>query len=163
MHFELSPEKTEEISKKFRLSRLYVIGAKEEELCVKVCVGLRKKAEPAAFDELKTELLSLLRPLDARIGEVSVLENPRDEVEYVLDEKVRDAIALHGGTVEIFEIDEEAGLVTLSMKDACSGCPHAMATLTMGMEFALRECLPWVKDVQSADDPVEPDFKFRID
>ena len=41
------------------------------------------------------------------------------------------------------------GVVTLSMKGACSGCPSSTATLKMGIENMLKHYIPDVKEVKA--------------
>jgi len=52
-------------------------------------------------------------------------------------EELRGMLQADGGDLELVSI---AGTtVTLKLKGACGGCPHAMATLKGGIERALRE------------------------
>ncbi len=63
----------------------------------------------------------------------------------VLDEEVRPAVAMDGGDVEFVAFRD--GIVELSMRGACSGCPSSAATLEHGIEARLRERIPEVQGV----------------
>lgn len=63
----------------------------------------------------------------------------------VLDEEVRPAVAMDGGDVAFVAFRD--GIVELSMRGACSGCPSSAATLEHGIEARLRERIPEVQGV----------------
>lgn len=63
----------------------------------------------------------------------------------VLDEEVRPAVAMDGGDVDFVAFRD--GIVELSMRGACSGCPSSSATLKHGIETRLRERIPEVQGV----------------
>ncbi|MBW2267163.1 MAG: NifU family protein [Deltaproteobacteria bacterium] len=66
----------------------------------------------------------------------------------VLDEEVRPALAMDGGDVEFVAFRD--GIVVVSMRGACSGCPSSVATLEHGIGARLRECIPEVRGVVAA-------------
>jgi Fe-S cluster biogenesis protein NfuA len=68
----------------------------------------------------------------------------REKVEAVLAQ-IRPALEAHGGDVELIDVNE--GVVTLSLKGACFGCPMATMTLHQGIERTLKEQIPEVKEV----------------
>jgi len=68
----------------------------------------------------------------------------REKVEAVLAQ-IRPALQAHGGDVELVNVNE--GIVTLSLKGACFGCPMATITLRQGIERMLKEQIPEVKEV----------------
>lgn len=63
----------------------------------------------------------------------------------VLDEEVRPAVAMDGGDVAFVAFRD--GIVELSMRGACSGCPSSAVTLEHGIEARLRERIPEVLGV----------------
>jgi len=69
----------------------------------------------------------------------------RERVAEVID-GIRPYIQRDGGDIELVEVQED-GLVKVRLSGACSGCPHASMTLKMGVERALRERVPEVKEV----------------
>ena len=71
----------------------------------------------------------------------------RENVEAIL-EQIRPALQADGGDVEL--IDVKDGVVSLRLTGHCAGCPMSTMTLKMGIERALREKVPEVKEVISA-------------
>lgn len=69
----------------------------------------------------------------------------REEVEKVL-EMVRPGLQADGGDVELVEVTEE-GVVKVRLKGACGSCPMSTMTLKMGIERAVMERVPGVKEV----------------
>jgi Fe-S cluster biogenesis protein NfuA len=55
-------------------------------------------------------------------------------------ESVRPLIESHGGALEVESIVD--GVVTVQLKGTCDGCPSSSATLTYGVEAALRDAWP---------------------
>ncbi len=68
----------------------------------------------------------------------------KEKVEEVLD-KIRPMLVRDGGNVEL--VDTENGTVKVRLTSACGGCPMASMTLKMGIESALKEEIPEVKEV----------------
>jgi Fe-S cluster biogenesis protein NfuA len=68
----------------------------------------------------------------------------RERVEKVL-EGLRSFLQQDGGDVEL--VDVEDGVVKVKLTGACSGCPGAQMTLTMGIERKLKEEVPEVTQV----------------
>jgi len=71
----------------------------------------------------------------------------RDKVEAVLN-LVRPSLRADGGDVELIDVSE--GVVTVRLTGACGGCPMATMTLRNGIERALKEQVPEVKEVVAA-------------
>lgn len=72
----------------------------------------------------------------------------RERVEEALD-GIRPALQADGGDVKLVDIDEKTGVVKVQLQGACSGCPSAQITLAMGVERAIKEKVPEVKEVLS--------------
>ena len=68
----------------------------------------------------------------------------REKVEAALSQ-IRPALQADGGDVELVDVNE--GVVRLKLTGACSGCPMATMTLQHGIERALKEQIPEVKEV----------------
>ena len=66
----------------------------------------------------------------------------------LIDTRVRPAVAMDGGDIQYESFED--GIVTLSMKGACSGCPSSTATLKMGIENMLKHYIPDVKEVRAS-------------
>jgi Fe-S cluster biogenesis protein NfuA len=71
----------------------------------------------------------------------------REKVEQVL-EKVRPSLQADGGNVELVDVTDE-GIVKVKLTGACRGCPMSQMTLKMGIEKALKQAIPEIKEVQS--------------
>ena len=70
----------------------------------------------------------------------------RERVEAVLD-RLRPAIAMDGGAVELLEIRE--GVATVRLVGACAGCPMSMMALKRGIEQRIRAAVPEIVRVDS--------------
>ncbi|USG68350.1 NifU family protein [Brevibacillus ruminantium] len=68
-----------------------------------------------------------------------------DQVEEVLD-KLRPYLQRDGGDVQLVDVEE--GIVKLRLMGACGSCPSSTITLKAGIERALLEEIPGVKEVQ---------------
>ncbi|MHB1343982.1 MAG: NifU family protein [Thermoleophilia bacterium] len=65
-------------------------------------------------------------------------------------EYIRPALQNDGGDVELVDVDEESGVVTVKLVGACGGCPMSQMTLKNGIERVLKEAVPEVVSVESA-------------
>ena len=70
-----------------------------------------------------------------------------NNIEKIIDEKVRPAVARDGGDI-IFE-NFDKGIVYLTLRGACAGCPSSTATLKQGIENLLMHYFPEVKEVRA--------------
>ena len=70
----------------------------------------------------------------------------REKVEAVL-EKIRPNLQADGGNVELVDVTD--GVVKVKLTGACGTCPMSTMTLKMGIERALKEQIPEIKEVQS--------------
>ncbi len=68
------------------------------------------------------------------------------QIKELLDTRVRPAVAQDGGDITFHGFDE--GIVYLSMRGACAGCPSSTMTLKMGIENLLRHYIPDVLEVR---------------
>ncbi|CAJ1001450.1 MULTISPECIES: NifU family protein [Bacillales] len=68
-----------------------------------------------------------------------------DQVQEVLD-KLRPYLQRDGGDVQL--VDVEDGVVKLRLMGACGSCPSSTITLKAGIERALLEEVPGIKEVQ---------------
>jgi Fe-S cluster biogenesis protein NfuA len=73
-------------------------------------------------------------------------EEFRADVDKVLD-VVRGGLAMHGGNVELVDVEPETGTVQVRFQGACIGCPMSEMTFKAGIEDALLEMLPEVRNV----------------
>lgn len=68
-----------------------------------------------------------------------------EEIERVLDEKVRPSLRLHGGDIEVLSFED--GVLRFRFLGQCSGCPSATLTTEQLVEEELTAALPGVKQV----------------
>jgi Fe-S cluster biogenesis protein NfuA len=85
-------------------------------------------------------------------------EELRTDVENVL-QVLRQGLAMHGGNVELVDVDPEVGSVSLRLKGACVGCPMSELTLRSGIEETLKEMIPEVKEVINMDEVEAPSMQ----
>lgn len=71
-----------------------------------------------------------------------------EQIKELLDTRIRPAVAQDGGDITFHRFED--GVVYLSMKGACAGCPSSTATLKSGIENMLRHYIPEVQEVRSA-------------
>ena len=87
---------------------------------------------------------------------VTVRKNSkRDTGEIIMKEKVQEALnkvrpmlQADGGDVEL--VDVKDGIVTVRLQGACGGCPMSQMTLKNGIERILKQEVPEVVSVESA-------------
>jgi Fe-S cluster biogenesis protein NfuA len=73
----------------------------------------------------------------------------KERVEEAL-QLIRPALQNDGGDVELVDVDETSGVVTVKLVGACGGCPMSQMTLKSGIERVLKEAVPEVMAVESA-------------
>lgn len=89
------------------------------------------------------------------LGEGNEVEaRASDAVDTAL-EQVRPTVESHGGHIEVDSITD--GVVKVRMKGTCDGCPSSEATLTWGVEAALREHWPDFRRLELVDASPEID------
>jgi len=82
------------------------------------------------------------------------MERPQEEIvkdiKQVLEDKVKPAVAQHGGTINFLSFDE--GIATLEMAGSCSGCAMSKITLQNSVEGMLKHYVPEVSSIVGRDD-----------
>ena len=68
----------------------------------------------------------------------------KEKIQMAID-RVRPALQADGGDVELVEVKD--GVVSVRLTGACGGCPMASMTLKDGIERAIKEEVPEVKEV----------------
>ena len=69
----------------------------------------------------------------------------KEKVEAILG-RIRPSLQVDGGDVELVEVSPD-GVVKVKLTGACQGCAMSQMTLKMGIERALRQEVPEVKEV----------------
>ena len=72
----------------------------------------------------------------------------KERVEQALD-IIRPSLQADGGNVELVDVDEAKGVVTVKLVGACGSCPMSQLTLRMGVERVLKEQIPEIKAVEA--------------
>ena len=68
------------------------------------------------------------------------------EVEKII-KIIRPAIQADEGDIELIEVDESTGVVTVELHGACVTCPASTQTLKAGIERIMRDRVPGVTEV----------------
>lgn len=76
-----------------------------------------------------------------------------EEVEKVLDEKIRPGLALHGGDIQI--AGQEGGVLRVRLLGQCSGCPSAIYTMEDLVQEELLQAFPQLSSVELVTDVSE--------
>lgn len=71
----------------------------------------------------------------------------KEKIKMVL-EKIRPQLQMDGGDVELIDISDD-GIVKVRLQGHCVGCMHAQQTLKWGIERAIKQFEPSVKEVVS--------------
>ena len=72
----------------------------------------------------------------------------KEKIQKALD-KIRPMLQADGGDVEL--VDVQDGVVKVRLQGACAGCPMSQMTLKNGIEKILKEEIPEIKSVESAE------------
>ncbi len=70
----------------------------------------------------------------------------KEKVQTIID-AIRPLLQQDGGDIELVDVDEGTGVVSVRLQGACRGCPGAQMTLKMGVERHLKEKVPEVTEV----------------
>lgn len=71
----------------------------------------------------------------------------KEKVKQVID-KIRPQLQMDGGDVELLSIEDD-GTVKVRLLGHCAGCPYSQQTVKLGIERALKQFIPEVKEVVS--------------
>lgn len=72
------------------------------------------------------------------------------EIIELIETRVRPAVAQDGGDIIFHRFEPDSGIVHLSMRGACAGCPSSTMTLKSGIENMLKAYIPEVNAVEAA-------------
>ncbi len=76
------------------------------------------------------------------------------EIEGVLG-MVRQGLAMHGGNIELLDVDPASGKVMVRLQGACVGCPMSEMTLKAGVEDTLVSMIEGVTEVMNVEESQE--------
>ena len=70
----------------------------------------------------------------------------RQEVEKIIA-TIRPAIQADEGDIELIDVDEEKGVITVELKGACVTCPASTQTLKAGIERIMKDRVEGISEV----------------
>ena len=73
------------------------------------------------------------------------MEDIKIRIEKALD-KIRPYLVADGGNIELVDVTEEM-VVKVQLIGACKGCPFSMQTMKAGVEMAIKNEVPEIKEV----------------
>ena len=82
----------------------------------------------------------------------------RHKIQKLLDEKVNPMVAQHGGHIDL--IDYVNKVAYIRMSGGCQGCSASKATLKQGVEKAIFEAFPRVRQVIDMTDHAAGDNPY---
>lgn len=91
-----------------------------------------------------------LSPELDKVSENKVSGEAAEIIQNLLDTQINPAVAMHGGHVEFVDIKDDTVYVELS--GGCQGCGMASVTLKQGIEVAIKEAIPSVKQILDVTD-----------
>ena len=71
----------------------------------------------------------------------------KEQVEAVI-EQIRPILQSDGGDIQPIDVDETTGIVKVSLRGRCGGCPAAQMTLKAVVERKIKEVVPAVTAVE---------------
>ena len=110
-----------------------------------------------AWPKLASQLIPVVKKMltaDTELISIAALERIQqmpaaDEMEKIiiglLDQYINPAIASHGGFVKLIKIEDRD--VYLEMGGGCQGCAASQATMKNGVEKAIRDALPQIREI----------------
>ncbi len=118
-------------------------------------VSVTKKSDYEWFDiipELKKFVQNYLeeeKPIVVKKQELSTEGESEvvSKIKQLLEDHVRPAVEMDGGAIDFKSFEE--GVVTVTMKGSCSGCPSSTLTLKAGIENLLKRMIPEVEAVEA--------------
>jgi len=66
-------------------------------------------------------------------------------------EVIRPALQADGGDIELQDVDEATGIVTVKLVGACGTCPASTQTLKAGIERIMRDRIDGITEVINVD------------
>mgnify|MGYP001027547738 FL=1 len=151
--------KNEKEAKKFKFSKDFFQLKGVQRIFIGENFVSVTKEKDVTWNYLKTKVLTFMLDyissnkiiIEKQIIKKLLKKNKKNkissDIEKIIDEKVRPAVARDGGDI-IFE-NFDKGIVYLTLKGACAGCPSSTATLKQGIENLLKHYFPEVKEIRA--------------
>jgi Fe/S biogenesis protein NfuA len=115
--------------------------------------GIEVAVEAASRDKLQGSTLDFVEgPMQSGFK----IENPNpmwddpvaERVQRVLQEQINPSVAAHGGFITLLKVEDQVAYIV--MGGGCQGCGLANATLQQGVETAIKEAVPEIREVVDA-------------
>lgn len=115
-----------------------------------------KKKLSKSWDEISPKIIKILteeikddfKPLSFDNNSI-FKDDVSIRIEEVLNEKIRPAVAMDGGDIQLKSFKD--GIAEVILKGSCAGCPSSTITLKQGVERMLKHYVPEVNTVTSVD------------
>lgn len=163
--------KLDDLKKALGLDKLYLIHFAEREPVegylddpiAEVAWGIRSigAVDKEIVSRRVAEFLKDHAGWDCPIERIKVLDRAVDEVDYLFSQGLQQYVASHGGELTLESVDESCGLVEVSLSGSCGNCHFNAATMQFGIKNLLVQYLPWVREVRSVGEIVDPDFGIK--
>ncbi len=117
--------------------------------------GIEVAVEAGSGDKLRGSKLDFISgPLESGFK----IENPNpvwddplaERVQRVLQERINPSVGMHGGFISLLKVEDQVAYII--MGGGCQGCGLANATLRQGVEVAIKEAVPEIREVVDATD-----------
>lgn len=89
----------------------------------------------------------IMNPEEAKAADDSEGDAVVARIKELLDLHVKPAVEMDGGAIHFKSFEE--GVVTVTLKGSCSGCPSSTITLKAGIENMLKRMVPEVQAVEA--------------
>ncbi len=115
-----------------------------------------KKTAGKNWEEIKQDILNiLLEEINADFKPLAFAKTTdfKDEIskriEEVLHDKIRPAVAMDGGDIQLKSYKD--GVAEVMLKGSCAGCPSSVVTLKQGVERMIKHYVPEVHSVTAVN------------
>ena len=115
-----------------------------------------KKLQNINWDNIKQDILNILsEEINLNFKKLCFKKenNFQDEIsqriEEVLKEKIRPAVAMDGGDIQLKSYKN--GIAEVMLKGSCAGCPSSVVTLKQGVERMIKHYVPEVNSVTAVN------------
>jgi Fe/S biogenesis protein NfuA len=117
--------------------------------------GLRVFVDAKSADIVKGTTIDFV---DGPEGQGFRIDNPNplwtdplsQSIQKVFDDEINPQIAAHGGWVSLLEVKDDVAFIQLG--GGCQGCGMADVTLKQGIEVAIRETVPEIREIVDSTD-----------
>ena len=75
------------------------------------------------------------------------------EIQKLLDNQINPSVAMHGGHISLIDVTDDTAFIRL--EGGCQGCGMADVTLKEGIEVAIKNAIPAIKNVLDTTDHAE--------